>query len=75
MYEILDLNQLDGLQVGADPVSVVLSEPVFNLMLSLLSVVDDRERWEASGLPLSDSAWSEASTLLGLALSEVIPNA
>lgn len=75
MYEIVDLGQQDTLELGLDPSGLTVSERSYNLILSLLSLLDERDRWGKSELELNDSDWAAAYQDVSKALWEMMPDA
>jgi hypothetical protein len=71
MDEVLDLSQQESLIVGEGDRDVILSEPTYNLVCSLLAVVDNQDRWGKDGLDLGDGDWPDAVSLIADALWEL----
>jgi hypothetical protein len=71
MEELMDLGQQDSLLVGEGDRTIVLSESSYNLLCSILSALDDQDRWGISGEDLPDAYWQDAIQLVSIALWEM----
>jgi hypothetical protein len=71
MEELVDLGQQESLPVGEGDRTIVLSEASYNLICSILNVLDEQDRWGISGEDLPDAYWQDAIQLVSIALWEM----
>lgn len=76
MDKLIGFGHLVELQQGQNERTFVLVEPTYNIVMCLLSALDDIENWDWTGYEFSEETKEDiVQTLLGLASWELTTDA